>query len=120
MAEEIHDDPIYQAVCGINDDMESQIDIRPLAVAMVEAFASGQGDPEQFDGMVGLGKEAASLYKELKTESSRVRMMVEMMRLVSNCSEAKGDDLPDDRAQMEKTYRAAAAAAEAEAVGNHG
>ncbi len=107
MADEIHDDPVYKAVCGVNDAMESQIDIRPLAMAMVDAFASGQGDPEQFDGMVGLGREAASLYKLLTGESSRVRMMVEMMRLVSNYSEAKEDDLPDDPKLLAQLARTA-------------
>lgn len=96
MRDGISNDPIFKAVCGINDAVESHIDIRPLAVAMVDTFKSKPGDPEQFDGMVGLGREAASLYKKLKGESSRVRMMVEMMRLVNNCSEAEEDDLPDD------------------------
>ncbi len=107
MADEIHDDPVYKAVCGINDAAEAKLDIRPLAGAMVEAFASAQGDPEQFDGMVGLGREVASLYKALTTESSKVRLAVEMMRLVSNCSEAKEDDLPDDPKLLAQLARTA-------------
>jgi len=84
-------DAIYKSLRNLNDAMEEKIDIRPVARSIIKGFA----EPNE-SGLDGLGKEVVCLYEKLATDANRVRLMVEILRLVNNCSEAEEDDLPDD------------------------
>lgn len=92
MSDGLGNDPVFSAVRRLNDAVEAEIDIRPVVQAIIKGFSSDKTP----DGLEGLGKEAVDLFKNVETDANKVRMMVEILRLVGNCSEATKDDLPDD------------------------
>jgi len=91
------DDKVYESIKSLNKAAESKIDMRVL----VRSIALG------FDGMEGLGREAVSLYKNVKGEGNQVRLMVEFLKSVNICTEPEEDDLPDDMELLAKAAKTA-------------
>jgi hypothetical protein len=113
---DLDQDEVFQGIRVINEALEEKIDIAPLVRNLVGGFAELQDEDGKVvercaSGLEGMGKEAVCLYRRVKGDSNKVRLMCEYIRLVGNCSEGAEDDLSDDREALEAKYRAAAKSA---------
>jgi len=76
--------------------LERRIDIRPLVASIIE----------EYDGLEELGKEVTRLQRTAKNEQNRVRLMIEILKIINVTSEPEDDDLPDDIEALEAEAKA--------------